>query len=70
MNERKLTVGEKLKELRIAKGKSRSEVAKAVGVSSSAIAMYERDERIPRDDVKRKIAGFYKKNVSTIFFAS
>ena len=63
-------VGEKLRELRHAKGKTQAEVAKAIGVSTSSIAMYESDERMPRDTVKLKIARYYNKAVSTIFFAN
>lgn len=55
--------------LRKAKGKTRKEVAEAIGVTKSAIAMYERGERVPKDDIKTKIAAFYKKSVSSIFFA-
>jgi transcriptional regulator with XRE-family HTH domain len=55
--------------LRKAKGKSRKEVAEAIGTSVSAIAMYERGERVPKDDIKSKIAAYYRKSVSSIFFA-
>lgn len=48
--------------------KSREEVANALGVSVSAIAMYENGERIPRDIIKIKIAEYYKKSVQEIFF--
>lgn len=48
--------------------KSRGEIAKAIGVSVSAISMYENGERIPRDDVKVKIADFYGSTVQEIFF--
>ena len=48
--------------------RSREEVAKAVGVSISAISMYENGERVPRDDVKVKIANLYHKSVQEIFF--
>lgn len=48
--------------------KSREEVAKAIGVSKSAIAMYETGERIPRDPIKLKIADYYGKTVQEIFF--
>ena len=59
-------VAERLVELR---GKrSREEVANALGVSVSAIAMYENGERIPRDIIKIKIAEYYKKSVQEIFF--
>ncbi len=59
--------GEKLKKLR--GSKTIDEVAKAVGVSRSAIAMYEAEERIPRDEIKIKLALYYKKSVQYIFFA-
>ena len=59
-------VAERLLKLR---GKqSREEVAKAIGVSVSAIAMYENGERIPRDTIKLKISEYYKKSVQEIFF--
>ena len=63
------SAGDKLIELRKSKGKSRADVAKAVGVSTSAIAMYERGERQPKDEIKVKIATYFKKSVSSIFFA-
>lgn len=63
------TIGDKLVELRKRKGKTRSEVATALGISPSAVAMYERGERIPKDEIKTKIAAYYKKSVSSIFFA-
>jgi len=37
----------------------RETVSKAVGISKSALAMYERGERIPRDSVKIGLAKFY-----------
>lgn len=58
--------GDKLRELR---GKrSREETARAVGVSVSAIAMYENEERSPRDEIKLKLADFFGKTVQEIFF--
>lgn len=48
--------------------KSREEVANAVGVSVSAISMYENGERIPRDNIKIKLAKYYGKTVQEIFF--
>ena len=47
----------------------RSEVATALGVSVSALAMYETGARIPRDETKRKIAQFYDKSIEEIFYA-
>ena len=46
--------------------KSREEVAKALGLSISAISMYENGERIPRDSIKIKIANYYNKSVQEI----
>lgn len=60
------TVGDKLIALR--GNRTRNEVASAIGVSQSAIAMYEQNERMPRDEVKRSIADYYKKTVGSIFF--
>lgn len=48
--------------------KSREEVASAVGISTSALAMYENAMRIPRDETKIKIAEYYGKSVQEIFF--
>lgn len=57
------------KRLRMLRGdKSRQEVSDAIGVSMSALAMYENGERIPRDTIKVKIANYYKKTVQEIFF--
>ena len=56
----------KLVELR---GKrTQEEVAKALGISPSSYAMYERGEREPRDEMKKKIADYYKRSVQFIFF--
>lgn len=48
--------------------KSRSEVAKELGISLSAITMYETGARVPRDDIKVKIAKLYNTSVESIFF--
>ncbi len=61
------SIGLKLRELR---GKrSRAEVASAIGVSVSAIQMYENGTRIPRDQTKSAIADFYGETVGAIFYA-
>lgn len=48
--------------------KSREIVAKACGISVSALAMYEQGERIPRDDIKIRLAQYYNSTVEFIFF--
>lgn len=64
MNETKTS--RKLIELR--GSRKREDVAKAVGISVSALAMYEQGERVPRDDIKVKLANYYKRSVGSIFF--
>ena len=49
--------------------RSREEVAKACGISVSALAMYEQGQRIPRDSIKVKLAKYYNRTVGFIFFA-
>ena len=52
-----MSTGAKLKELRGIK--TQQEVADEIGITKSALAMYERDERIPRDEVKIRIAEYF-----------
>lgn len=59
-------IAKKLVELR--GNRPREEVANAVGVSVSAISMYENGLRVPRDDIKIRIADFYNVTVQEIFF--
>ncbi len=60
-------IGERLVKLR--GSKSQEEVAKAVGISVSALSMYEQGKRIPRDNIKIRLSSYYKKPISTIFYA-
>ena len=60
--------GEKLKELR--GNRSQDEIAKEIGITKSSWAMYERNERVPRDEVKIRIADYFHKSVQEIFFGS
>ena len=62
----KIEAGKRLVELR--GDRSQSEVAAAVGITQAALSMYERGERTPRDDVKIKLANYFKTNVAFIFF--
>lgn len=63
----KLTIGEKLKKLR--GKKSQKEVAKDLKITQSALGNYETDLRIPRDEVKMRIANYYGVSVEEIFFS-
>ena len=49
---------------------SQSEIAEKIGVTKSAWAMYERGERMPRDEVKIRIAKYFNKSVEEIFFGN
>lgn len=52
-----------------ARGKrSREDVAAAVGISISAIGMYEIGARVPRDEIKVKLADYYGLSVQELFF--
>lgn len=62
----RLTVAERL--IKARGDKRREDVAKAVGVSVSAIAMYENGERIPRDKTKIRLADYYETTVQQLFF--
>lgn len=59
-------IGERLIKLR--GSLTRERVAKAIGISVSAVSMYENGERIPRDAIKIRLANFYGKSVQEIFF--
>ena len=63
-----VSTGAKLKELR--GRKTQKEAAEGIGITKSALAMYERDERVPRDEVKIRIAKYYGVSVYSLFFDS
>ena len=61
-----MTIGEKLRELR---GKKiRKTVAEELGITESSLSNYENNYRIPRDEIKKRIANYYKVSVESIFF--
>lgn len=60
---------EKLKELRLKKGETRAEVARAVGVSASSICQYELGDKTPRDKTKIALAEHFGRTVQFIFFS-
>lgn len=59
-------IGKKLVALR--GKKSQEEVAKAIGISISALSMYERGERIPRDTIKIRLSSYYQTPIQDIFY--
>lgn len=60
------TIGARLKELR--GSRSQAEVARAVGITQAALGNYEAGLRIPRDEIKVRLASYYKRSVTSIFF--
>ena len=61
-----MSVGKKLRELR--GSRTQDEISKELGITKSSWAMYERDERVPRDEVKIRIANFFGKTVQELFY--
>jgi transcriptional regulator with XRE-family HTH domain len=47
--------------------RSQEEVAKALGISISALSMYEQGNRIPRDEIKVKMAEYYGISIESLF---
>lgn len=60
-------IGEKLIELR--GERTQEEIARELGISTSALSMYENGERVPRDNIKIRISAFYEKPIYEIFYA-
>lgn len=47
--------------------RSQDEVSKALGISVSALSMYEQGNRIPRDEVKIRMANYYGITIEDLF---
>lgn len=60
------TVGERLRALR--GERTRAQVAQDTGVLETALANYENDYRVPRDEVKIRLAQYYGLTVGELFF--
>jgi putative transcriptional regulator len=60
-------IAQKLMDLR--GNKSREDVANEIEISLSALQMYENGQRIPRDEIKVKLANYYGVTVQYLFFA-
>lgn len=55
--------------LRVLRGsRNRDKVAKDLGISTSALGMYECGQRMPRDEIKIAIANYFDRTVQEIFF--
>lgn len=63
-----MSIGKKLADLR--GDKTQQEVANACDISVSALSMYELDERVPRDEVKIRLASYYGVSIESLFFGN
>lgn len=59
-------IGMRLKKLR--GDKTQQDIADAIGVTTMAISQYENGERIPRDEIKIKLANYFNESVGNLFF--
>lgn len=59
-------IGKRLAKMR--GDRSQEQVARDIGMSLSAYTKYERGERIPRDEIKIRLANYYGMSVQEIFF--
>ena len=61
-----MEIGQRLRKLR--GGRTRTSVARDLGIAYSALCKYESGERVPEDAVKVKLADYYDTTVQEIFF--
>lgn len=66
MMDRKKKIAKRIREIR--GPLSQREFAKRLKVSPMAVSMYERAERVPKDEVKIKLAELCGRTVQEIFF--
>lgn len=48
--------------------RSQEAVAEAIGVSRSALVMYETGKRVPRDEIKIRLAKYYGVSIQYLFY--
>ena len=61
-------IGQRIKSLREELGLSREQFSNEVGITLSAVSMYENGQRIPRDEIKVKISRVLKTSIEALFF--
>ena len=64
-----MTFSVNLKRLRELSNLTQEELAAKAGTSKSAISMYERGERVPRDEIKIRLARYFGVSVEELFYA-
>lgn len=63
----KKKIAENLRTLR--GSRSLAQVAQDIGVTAPALSNYEQGLRIPRDEIKVRLAKYYGQSVESIFFS-
>lgn len=63
-----MKIGNRIKSLRTERGETTEDMARSIGTSCSAIGMYENGQRVPRDEIKIRIAEHFGVPVECIFF--
>ncbi|MBQ0167493.1 MAG: helix-turn-helix transcriptional regulator [Treponema sp.] len=48
--------------------KTQVEVCEAIGISRAALGMYELGKRVPRDEIKVRLAKYYNKSIEELFY--
>ena len=61
-------IGKAIRELRTERKMTAEQLAAEIGTTTSAVIMYENGRRIPRDEIKIRIAVFFGKTVESIFY--
>lgn len=61
-------IGERIKRLRENRNLSRESFCNEVGITLSSLSMYENGQRIPRDEIKIKIARLLEISIEALFF--
>ena len=65
-----MSIGEKLKNLRLEMNKTLNEQSKALGVSINTIYRWENDITVPKKNNLVKLAEFYNKPIDRLFFGN
>ena len=62
-----MTTGEKIKKIRLVRGMTQKELGEKVGLSDVRIRQYELNNRIPKEDLLRKIAEVLEVNYYALY---
>ena len=63
-------IGQRIKSLREKQNIPRDSFCREVGITQSALSMYENGQRIPRDEIKVKIARSLGVSIEALFFTN